>query len=243
MNQYLASQGFVVLAINYRLGIGYGYEFHRPPHAGAHGASEYLDVKAAGEWLQHARMSTGTASASTADPTAAISRRSRSAATRDLFAAGVDIHGVHDMTARQRCRVGACGGHGERAVRANDRDEAAKWPGSRRLCRRCQTWRSPVLLIHGDDDRNVRFSQTSDLVQRLTKQGVELRGDRHRGRHAPLDALRKLVCACTRRRPSTSIANSKPRPREWVRGSGHRCVCARREGVAVTAPLPHHLVL
>jgi dipeptidyl aminopeptidase/acylaminoacyl peptidase len=27
-----------------------------------------------------------------------------------------------------------------------------------------------VLLIHGDDDRNVRFSQTVDLVQRLRKQ-------------------------------------------------------------------------
>ena len=29
------------------------------------------------------------------------------------------------------------------------------------------SWRSPVLLIHGDDDRNVRFSQTTDLVRRL----------------------------------------------------------------------------
>ncbi|HEX5972165.1 MAG TPA: prolyl oligopeptidase family serine peptidase, partial [Gemmatimonadaceae bacterium] len=29
------------------------------------------------------------------------------------------------------------------------------------------TWTSPVLLIHADDDRNVRFSSTVDLVQRL----------------------------------------------------------------------------
>ena len=35
MNQYLASRGYVVLSINYRLGIGYGYEFHRPPKAGS----------------------------------------------------------------------------------------------------------------------------------------------------------------------------------------------------------------
>ena len=35
------------------------------------------------------------------------------------------------------------------------------------------TWRSPVLLIHGDDDRNVPFSQTVDLVAALRKQGVE----------------------------------------------------------------------
>ena len=41
-NQYLASRGYVVLAINYRLGIGYGYEFHRPRNAGAQGASDIV---------------------------------------------------------------------------------------------------------------------------------------------------------------------------------------------------------
>jgi dipeptidyl aminopeptidase/acylaminoacyl peptidase len=35
------------------------------------------------------------------------------------------------------------------------------------------TWRSPVLLIHGDDDRNVPFHQTVALVQALRTQGVE----------------------------------------------------------------------
>ena len=34
------------------------------------------------------------------------------------------------------------------------------------------TWRSPVLLIHGGDDRNVDIGQTVDLVQRLRAQGV-----------------------------------------------------------------------
>jgi len=33
-------------------------------------------------------------------------------------------------------------------------------------------WKSPVLLIHGDDDRNVRFGQTIDLERRLAKKGV-----------------------------------------------------------------------
>src|SRR5205085_2452182 len=52
MNQYLASTGFVVLAVNYRLGIGYGHDFHHPAHAGALGASEYQDVKAGGLYLR-----------------------------------------------------------------------------------------------------------------------------------------------------------------------------------------------
>ena len=33
-------------------------------------------------------------------------------------------------------------------------------------------WRSPVLLIHGDDDRNVPFQQTTDLVEKLRAQKV-----------------------------------------------------------------------
>ena len=32
-------------------------------------------------------------------------------------------------------------------------------------------WYSPVLFIHGDDDRNVDFIQTTDLVQRLWREG------------------------------------------------------------------------
>jgi dipeptidyl aminopeptidase/acylaminoacyl peptidase len=35
------------------------------------------------------------------------------------------------------------------------------------------SWRSPVLLIQGDDDRNVPFSQTVSLARALRKQGVE----------------------------------------------------------------------
>jgi dipeptidyl aminopeptidase/acylaminoacyl peptidase len=35
-----------------------------------------------------------------------------------------------------------------------------------------ETWRSPVLLIHGDDDRNVPFSETVDLVEALRGQDV-----------------------------------------------------------------------
>ncbi len=36
------------------------------------------------------------------------------------------------------------------------------------------TWRSPVLLIHGDDDRNVSFAETVTLAERLRERGVEV---------------------------------------------------------------------
>jgi hypothetical protein len=34
-------------------------------------------------------------------------------------------------------------------------------------------WRSPVLPLDGDDDRNVPFQQTTDLVEKLRAQKVE----------------------------------------------------------------------
>lgn len=36
-----------------------------------------------------------------------------------------------------------------------------------------KSWKSPVLLVHGDDDRNVAFSETVHLVEALRAQGVE----------------------------------------------------------------------
>jgi dipeptidyl aminopeptidase/acylaminoacyl peptidase len=33
-------------------------------------------------------------------------------------------------------------------------------------------WRSPVLLVHGDDDRNVPFSETVDLAGELRRHDV-----------------------------------------------------------------------
>src|SRR5438552_16410241 len=52
LNQYLASRGFIVLSVNYRLGIGYGYDFHQPPNSGARGAAEYRDIQAAAAFLR-----------------------------------------------------------------------------------------------------------------------------------------------------------------------------------------------
>lgn len=59
-----------------------------------------------------------------------------------------------------------------RVERAPDLEEALKAAWTSSPISSIATWRSPVLLIHGDDDRNVRFSQTVDLVRRLQQAGV-----------------------------------------------------------------------
>jgi dipeptidyl aminopeptidase/acylaminoacyl peptidase len=168
LNQYLASRGYVVLSVNFRLGIGYGYDFHQPAGAGARGAAEYQDVKAAGEYLRALpqvdpkRIGIYGGSYGGFLTALALARDS------DLFAAGVDIHGVHDWTA-ERARGLLAADRYEKAPDAPAALEAA-WSSS--PVASVATWRSPVLLVHGDDDRNVRFSQTVDLARRLAAAGV-----------------------------------------------------------------------
>jgi len=171
-NQYLASRGFVVLAVNYRLGIGYGHDFQRPPRAGIAGASEYQDVKAAGEWLRAqanvdaARIAIYGGSYGGYLTALALGRDS------DLFALGVDIHGVHDFTSDAGARFGANTWRFERTQSELEALARTVWASS--PVSSVSTWRSPVLMIHADDDRNVRFAQTVDLVQRLRARNVDL---------------------------------------------------------------------
>ncbi|MDQ6663673.1 MAG: prolyl oligopeptidase family serine peptidase, partial [Acidobacteriota bacterium] len=95
-NQYLASQGYIVLSVNYRSGIGYGLDFREAKNYGATGASEYNDVIGAGLYLRGrgdvdpARIGLWGGSYGGFLTALGLARAS------DLFAAGVDLHGVHD---------------------------------------------------------------------------------------------------------------------------------------------------
>lgn len=163
LNQYLASRGFVVLAVNYRLGIGYGYDFHKPLFAGRYGASEYQDIKAAGEWLaglpQVDAARIGVYGGSYGGYLTALALGKDS----ELFAAGVDIHGVHNYIGRIPPVSAEPAPDAEKAIALAKESSPVSYVG---------TWRSPVLLIHGDDDGNVDFGQSVDLVRRLQQHGV-----------------------------------------------------------------------
>ncbi len=167
LNQYLASRGYVVLSVNFRLGIGYGYDFHRPPNAGAQGASEYQDVKAGAQYLrsldQIDQKKIGIYGGSYGGFLTALAL----ARDSELFAAGVDIHGVHNWTAERAASLLE-----NRYEKPPDVQRALDVAWQSSPVSAISTWKSPVLLIHGDDDRNVRFSQTTDLARRLEKAGV-----------------------------------------------------------------------
>jgi dipeptidyl aminopeptidase/acylaminoacyl peptidase len=83
----------------------------------------------------------------------------------NLFAAGVDFHGVHDWNDVIR--------NFEPSYDPEKRQEVARLAFESSPMAWVRSWRSPVLLIHGDDDRNVPFNQSVDLAQALRRQGVE----------------------------------------------------------------------
>jgi len=151
VNQWLASQGYVVLSVNYRGGIGYGKSFRTAPNTNSRGNAEYQDVLAGGTYLQSRpdvdpkRVGIWGLSYGGLLTAQALARNS------DLFVAGVDLAGVHLYGSSLDPENVA---YQSSAISAIDK------------------WKSPVLLIHGDDDRNVNFAQTVGLVQLLRAHGV-----------------------------------------------------------------------
>jgi dipeptidyl-peptidase-4 len=155
-NQHLANHGYAVLSVNYRSGIGYGRSFRDAPDTGRRGASEYQDILAGAQYLQNRpevdpeRIGKWGLSYGGLLTAMALARNS------DIFKVGVDMAGVHNWsTLRER-------GPDEFGNQlARDSSPIAS----------LETWKSPVLFIHGDDDRNVPFQQTTDLVQKLRAKG------------------------------------------------------------------------
>jgi dipeptidyl aminopeptidase/acylaminoacyl peptidase len=159
MNQYLASQGYVVLSVNYRLGIMYGRAFRQPANACWRGASEYKDIVAGAKYLQTLPIVDAKKIGLWGGSYGGFLTALGLARNSDLFAAGVDLHGVHDWSVFLP--------RWENRPAAPDAKEAEKLAFESSPDAAIATWKSPVLLIQGDDDRNVPFGQTVDLAQRL----------------------------------------------------------------------------
>jgi dipeptidyl aminopeptidase/acylaminoacyl peptidase len=163
VNQYLANHGYVVLSVNYLLGIGYGHAFHHPDHAGPAGAAEYQDVVAGAKYLQSlpnvdpAKIGIWGGSYGGYLTAMGLARNS------DIFKSGVDLHGVHDWSRFLAMDLE----NRPKRYEQGDKDEAMKVAFESSPIATMDGWRSPVLLIQGDDDRNVNFAQTIDLARRL----------------------------------------------------------------------------
>jgi dipeptidyl aminopeptidase/acylaminoacyl peptidase len=160
MNQYLANSGYVVLSVNYRSGIGYGLNFREALNYGPAGGSEYNDVQGAGVYLRSRadvdpqRIGAWGGSYGGYLTAMALARAS------DLYRVGVDFHGVHNWAT-------------ELGIPVTEPDYKIAFQSS--PMNFLDTWHSPVLLIQGDDDRDVQFNQTVMLADALRRRGVEMR--------------------------------------------------------------------
>lgn len=165
-NQYMAGKGYVVLSVNYRSGTGYGLDFREALNYGASGASEYNDVVGAGLYLRAqpdvdaSRIGLWGGSYGGYLTAMGLARAS------GMFAAGVDVHGVHDWN---NAILNFLPGYNRER-----RPEVARLAFQSSPMAFVDGWRSPVLLIHGDDDRNVPFNESVELVEQLRARNVNV---------------------------------------------------------------------
>jgi dipeptidyl aminopeptidase/acylaminoacyl peptidase len=167
MNQFLTSRGFIVLSVNYRCGIGYGLDFRQCEHEGAAGAAEYNDALAAANYLHTlhqvdpARIGVWGGSYGGYLTALALARNS------NLFAAGVDFHGVHDWNLEDNASDWKQGSNLEKDVIATLARASSPIAD-------IDHWRSPVLLVHGDNDPDVAYAQTPLLADALRARDVHV---------------------------------------------------------------------
>lgn len=164
LNQYFANKGYVVISLNYRSGIGYGMEFREALNYGAQGASEYFDLVGAGLYLKSRDDVDGSKIALWGGSYGGYLTAHGLARASDLFAAGVDIHGVHDWNEGIRNFVNAYNPEKLKAFADLAYQSSPEYY--------IDGWKSPVLFIHGDDDRNVNFTETVRLAEMLRKRNV-----------------------------------------------------------------------
>ncbi|HET9825688.1 MAG TPA: prolyl oligopeptidase family serine peptidase, partial [Chitinophagaceae bacterium] len=166
LNQYFASKGYIVLSLNYRSGIGYGLNFREALNYGAAGASEVSDLIGAGLYLQQRKDVDPKKIALWGGSYGGYLTAHGLAQAPQIFAAGVDLHGVHNWN--------------DEIPTFAPWYDYAKFPDMARIALRSspvnyvKNWKGPVLLIHGDDDRNVPFSQSVDIAEILRRQGVHV---------------------------------------------------------------------
>jgi len=150
-NQYLANQGYVVISVNFRMGIGYGRSFTNAPGTMTNGNAEYQDVVAGARYLQSRPDVDSTRIGIYGQSYGGLLTAQALARNSDIFVAGADLAGLHQYVptisdssvAYRSSPIGAIDG-----------------------------WKSPVFLWQGDDDRNLDASQTIGLIPLLRARNI-----------------------------------------------------------------------
>jgi dipeptidyl aminopeptidase/acylaminoacyl peptidase len=156
LNQHFVSEGYIVISVNYRGGIGYGLEYREAKEFGPDGGSELNDLLGTVSYLQGRKdvdaRKVGIWGASYGGLMTALGL---ARASKDI-AVGVDYAGVYNWDT-MLASVGVPVEPGEATRRGFDSSPIAT----------IDQWHSPVLVIQADDDRNVPLQQSLELIEDL----------------------------------------------------------------------------
>jgi dipeptidyl aminopeptidase/acylaminoacyl peptidase len=161
-NQYLVAEGYIVLSVNYRGGIGYGLDYREADNFGPGGGSELNDLVGAITYLRGRqdvdshRLGIWGASYGGLMTALGLARAS------DALAAGVDYAGIHNWSTLLSS-VGEPIDGGDANRRAVESSPIAT----------IDQWHSPVLLVQADDDRIVPSQQGAELIEGLRSHNIE----------------------------------------------------------------------
>ena len=162
LNQRLASEGYIVISVNYRGGIGYGLDYREARNFGPDGGSEVNDILGTVSYLQGRKdvdaRKLGIWGGSYGGLMTALGL---ARASKDI-AVGVDYAGVYNWDS-MLASVGVPVEPGEATRRGFDSSPIAT----------IDQWHSPVLVVQADDDRNVPLQQSVELIEDLRLHHVD----------------------------------------------------------------------
>jgi dipeptidyl aminopeptidase/acylaminoacyl peptidase len=183
LSSFLASRGYAVLQVNFRGSAGMGFEFR---NAGLKrwGLEMQDDLSDAAQWLVQR---------GTVDPArlcivggsyGGYAALMGGAKTPELFRCVVSVAGVSDLIDLGRRQAGYVNG-----ADIFSKQIGSTWDDSQQLkatspARLASSFKAPVLLVHGTDDRSVPFQQSVDMADALKAAGkpvklVTLEGGDH----------------------------------------------------------------
>jgi dipeptidyl aminopeptidase/acylaminoacyl peptidase len=162
LNQHFVSEGYIVISVNYRGGIGYGLDYREAKEFGPDGGSELNDLLGTVSYLQGRKdidpRKIGIWGASYGGLMTALGL---ARASKDI-AVGVDYAGVYNWDT-MLASVGVPVEPGEATRRGFDSSPIAT----------IDQWHSPVLVVQADDDRNVPLQQSLELIEDLRLHHVD----------------------------------------------------------------------
>jgi dipeptidyl aminopeptidase/acylaminoacyl peptidase len=156
LNEYLAAEGYVVLSVNYRGGIGYGLDYREAEDFGMGGGSEVNDILGAIAYLKSRDDVDGTRIGAWGGSYGGLMTALALARASDSVDVGVDYAGVYNWASM----FDAFG-------QPIEDPEAHALAVKSSPVATIDDWHSPVLVVQADDDRNVPPQQSTELIQDL----------------------------------------------------------------------------